>query len=51
MSFIILYWNLPSDVAIMTEEDGTPMLFVMRKKAVAFAKELCAWEWDIIEIN
>ncbi len=45
--FIILNWSDYEDVAIVTEEDGTPKLFKFLRDAEKFARENLNFNWQV----
>lgn len=46
--FAIVQWSSFKDIAVVTGEDGAPMLFLFRREAERWAKENIACHWQIL---
>ncbi len=48
--YIILSYNTPEDVSIVTNDDGTPMLFNSKEDASDYAFVNMAFNWTVVEL-
>ncbi len=48
--YLLINWNMPEDLSVVRNEDGSPMYFDSKEEAEAYGKKELNWNWKVISV-